>query len=91
MEQKLIVILTQGGEKYQEAFYVFEEIAQAPSGASSLAILSQAIAEIHLGRFEEAESALNQALNQFPGNADVIANLAVLSILLGRDSSDYVK
>ncbi|KFY93493.1 hypothetical protein V498_04397 [Pseudogymnoascus sp. VKM F-4517 (FW-2822)] len=85
------VALKVGGEKYQEAFYVFEEIAQAPSGAATLALLSQAVSEIHLGRFEEAEAALSQAIKQFPENADVIANMAVLSILSGKDRSEYVQ
>ncbi|KFZ06671.1 hypothetical protein V501_07188 [Pseudogymnoascus sp. VKM F-4519 (FW-2642)] len=85
------VALRVGGEKYQEAFYVFEEIAQAPSGAATLALLSQAVSEIHLGRFEEAEAALSQAIKQFPENADVIANMAVLSILSGKDRSEYVQ
>ncbi|KFX92784.1 hypothetical protein O988_07125 [Pseudogymnoascus sp. VKM F-3808] len=85
------VALRVGGEKYQEAFYVFEEIAQAPSGAATLALLSQAVSEIHLGRFEEAEAALSQAIKQFPDNADVIANMAVLSILSGKDRSEYVQ
>lgn len=83
--------IEQGGEKYQEAFYVFEEIAQAPSGSATLALLSQAVSEIHLGRFEEAEAALSQAIKQFPENADVIANMAVLSILSGKDRSEYVQ
>ncbi|OBT86068.1 hypothetical protein VE02_05701 [Pseudogymnoascus sp. 03VT05] len=85
------VALRVGGEKYQEAFYVFEEIAQAPSGAATLALLSQAVSEIHLGRFEEAEAALSQAITQFPENADVIANMAVLSILSGKDRREYVQ
>lgn len=63
----------------------------AQAGSSSQALLSQAIAEIHLGRFEEAESALQQALAQFPDNADVLANIAVLAGLSGKDNSDYIQ
>lgn len=44
-----------------------------------------------MGRFEEAEAALSQAIKQFPENADVIANMAVLSILSGKDRSEYVQ
>lgn len=80
----------QGGEKYQEAFYVFEELAQA-SGPSSLAIMSQGLAELHLGRFDEAQSALQQALVQAPENADALANNAVLAILTGKDKSEYTE
>ena len=66
-------------------------MAQASSGSSSQAIVSQAIADIHLGRFEEAESALQQALAQCPGNADVLANAAVLAGLSGKDNSEYLQ
>ncbi len=63
----------------------------AQAGPSSSAILSQAIAEIHLGRFDEAESALQQALAQFPDNADVIANYAVLAVLSGKPNNEYIQ
>lgn len=63
----------------------------AQAGSSSQGLLSQAIAEVHLGRFEEAESALQQALAQFPDNADVLANCAVLAGLSGKDNSEYLQ
>jgi coatomer protein complex subunit epsilon len=81
----------QGGEKYQQAFYVFEEMAQAPSTTAPLSLISQAIAEIHLGRYEEAEAALKQAMEKDPSNADAIANMIVLSILSGKDASSLVR
>jgi coatomer protein complex subunit epsilon len=64
-------------------------LAQAPSSVKPLSLLSQAVAEIHLGRFEEAEAALTQSLEQYPENANVIANWIVLATLTGKDSSDY--
>jgi coatomer protein complex subunit epsilon len=54
-------------------------------------LVSQAVAELHLGRYDEAEAALNQALEKEPGNADVIANLIVLSILSGKEPESYVR
>ena len=89
LQLTVLIHIAQGGLKYQEAFYVFEEMAQA--GSSYQGLLSQAIAEIHLGRFEEAESALQQALAQFPDNADVLANCAVLAGLSGKDNSEYLQ
>ena len=53
--------ITQGGEKYQAAYYVFEELAQASATQSVQSLVSQAVAELHLGRLEEAEAALKQA------------------------------
>lgn len=66
-------------------------MAQAPSTTAPLSLISQAIAEIHLGRYEEAEAALKQAMGKDPENTDAIANLIVLSILTGRDADPLVK
>lgn len=83
--------MNQGGEKYQQAFYVFEELAQAPSTSSIQSLVAQAIAEIHLGRLEEAEAALDQAFSKDPGNAEVLANKAVLNTISGKNSSDLLR
>ncbi|KAI9644331.1 hypothetical protein NHQ30_007688 [Ciborinia camelliae] len=80
-----------GGEKYQQAFYVFEELAQAPSTSSTQSLVAQAIAEIHLGRLEEAEAALEQAFSKDPENADVLANKIVLNTISAKDSSDLLR
>jgi len=81
----------QGGEKYQQAFYVFEELAQAASTSSSQSLVSQAVAEIHLGRLEEAEAALQQALAKDPENAEIIANSIVLNVIAGKDASELTR
>ncbi|KAH6712698.1 coatomer epsilon subunit-domain-containing protein [Leptodontidium sp. 2 PMI_412] len=75
-----------GGEKYQQAFYVFEELAQAPSTSANQSLVSQAVAEIHLGRLEEAEAALKQALAKDPKDTEAIANSIVLEIIAGKDT-----
>ncbi|KAG9245172.1 coatomer epsilon subunit-domain-containing protein [Calycina marina] len=80
-----------GGEKYQQAFYVFEELAQAVSTSSSQSLVSQAVAEIHLGRLEEAEAALQQALTKDPENAEIIVNSIVLNVIAGKDASEYTR
>ncbi|PQE25396.1 Coatomer subunit epsilon protein [Rutstroemia sp. NJR-2017a BBW] len=77
-----------GGEKYQQAFYVFEELAQAASTSSTRSLVAQAIAEIHLGRLEEAEAALDQAFSKDPEHAEVLANKIVLNVIAGKDTSD---
>ncbi|KAK4462042.1 coatomer epsilon subunit-domain-containing protein [Cladorrhinum samala] len=72
-----------GGERYQQAFYVFEELAQAPATSSVRTLVSQAVAELHLGRTEEAQAALDQALKKDPGYTEAIANLLVLNVITG--------
>jgi coatomer subunit epsilon len=78
----------QGGEKYQQAFYVFEELAQTPASSSTTSLISQAVAEIHLQRYEEAQAALDQALQKEPENSDALANLVVLKTITGQDRQE---
>ncbi|KAL2687255.1 hypothetical protein Neosp_004808 [[Neocosmospora] mangrovei] len=80
-----------GGEKYQQAFYVFEELAQAPSTSSVRSLVSQAVCELHLGRTEEAQAALDQALEKDANSADAIANLLVLNVISGNDSKELTE
>jgi coatomer subunit epsilon len=77
--------LTQGGEKYQAAFYVFEELAQTNASQSPHSLVAQAVSELHLGRLPEAEAALQQAIAIDANSADTIANLIVLNTLLGKN------
>ncbi|KAK3946006.1 coatomer epsilon subunit-domain-containing protein [Diplogelasinospora grovesii] len=77
-----------GGEKYQQAFYVFEELAQAPATSSVRSLVSQAVAELHLGRTEEAQAALEQAMKKEPAFAEAIANMLVLNVITGRDTKE---
>ncbi|QUC16095.1 uncharacterized protein UV8b_00336 [Ustilaginoidea virens] len=79
-----------GGEKYQQAFYVFEELAQAPATASVRSLVAQAVCELHLGRIEEAQSALEEALKKDAGSVDALANLLVLTVICGGDDSQYM-
>ncbi|KAK0515966.1 hypothetical protein JMJ35_002000 [Cladonia borealis] len=77
-----------GGERYQQAFYVFEEMAQVPSTSATKSLVGQAVAELHLGRLPEAEAALQQALQKDPKDVEAIANFIVLNIISGKDSSE---
>ena len=81
----------QGGDKYQQAFYVFEEMAQTPSTSAAKSLVGQAVAEIHLGRLPEAEAALQQAIEKDPENVEAIANSIVLNVLSGKDVSELTK
>lgn len=76
--------MREGGEKYQSAFYVFEELATTSQSTSPHSLVAQAVSELHLGRLPEAEAALQQAISIDPTSADTIANLIVLNTLLGK-------
>lgn len=79
-----------GSENYQSAFYVYEELASTPGTTSPTALIGQAVAEIHLGRVEEAELALQQAMEQENADVEAIANSIVLASVLGK-KSDVVR
>ncbi|KAM3512130.1 hypothetical protein MY11210_004194 [Beauveria gryllotalpidicola] len=83
--------LRAGGEKYQQAFYVFEELAQAPATSSIGSLVSQAVCELHLGRIDEAQAALDQAIQKAPESADAIANLLVLKVVSGANSDELTE
>jgi len=48
------------------------------------------LAELHLGRLPEAEAALQQAIQLDPESEDVVANLAVLHTILGKDTKEQL-
>lgn len=80
----------QGGEKYQQSFYVYEELAQAPSTFSVPSLVSQAVCEMHLGRTEEAQSALDQAIKKEPEHVEAIANMLVLAVISGNSPKEHL-
>ena len=81
----------QGGEKYQQAFYVFEELAQASATSSTKSLVSQAVSEIHLGRLEEAEAVLQQAAENDSEDLEVLANIIVLNVIGGKDAGVLIR
>jgi coatomer subunit epsilon len=81
----------QGGEKYQQAFYVFEELASVPATSSIKSLISQAVAELHQGRLEEAQPTLEDAMKKDPENAEAIANLLVHSVISGKDPKELTE
>ncbi|KAF3936782.1 hypothetical protein ABW19_dt0203073 [Dactylella cylindrospora] len=76
-----------GGDKYQQSYYVFEELAQAPSTSSTRSLVGQAISELHLGRLPEAEVALQQALEKDKSDVPALAAKVVLAALSGGDTA----
>lgn len=73
-----------GSEKYQSAFYVYEELATTPGNTSPTALVGQAVSEMHLGRWEEAQAALNQAVGMEGASVESVANSLVLASIMGK-------
>lgn len=73
-----------GGEKYQEAFYIFEEFGQTNTEPSIKVLNGQAAANIALGRYPEAESVLMEALNKNSDDPETLINMIVCANLTGK-------
>jgi coatomer protein complex subunit epsilon len=83
--------ICQGGEKYQAAYYVFEEMAQAEASQSMQSLVGQAISELHLGRLPESEAAFDQARQLDANNPDLLANQIVLGTIISKDTTEQKK
>lgn len=74
-----------GSEKYQSAFYVYEELSTTPGTTSPTALVGQAVSEMHLGRWEEAQAALDQALAMEGASIEAVANSLVLASITAKN------
>ncbi|KAJ2595801.1 hypothetical protein GGF39_003686 [Coemansia sp. RSA 1721] len=73
-----------GGNKYMEASYIFEELAQASSVSTACLLNSLAVVKMHLGQLQEAEEILEDALAKESNNPDTLANLVVCANLAAK-------
>ncbi|KAJ2958250.1 hypothetical protein NQZ79_g6116 [Umbelopsis isabellina] len=81
-----------GGDKYQDAFYIFEEFAQSNTSATVKLLNNLAVSNLALGRYPEAESHLMEAVSKVKCRimSNMHACIVRLNISLGvlQDSND---
>ncbi|KAF9427498.1 hypothetical protein BGZ94_004799 [Podila epigama] len=73
-----------GGERYQNAYYIYEEIATSSTSPTVKSMVGEAVCNIQMGQYPEAEGILQEALAKEPNNTDAIVNQIVLSTLLSK-------
>jgi len=77
------VNLATGGEKYQEAFYIVQEMVDK-YGSTPLLLNLLASCYIAQGKNSEADTVLQEALDKDPNNADTLINLFMNSSFVGK-------
>lgn len=77
------VNLSQGGAKFQDAAYLFQELGEK-FGASALLLNGQAVANMHQNNFEEAERLLIEAQGKNANDPDTITNQIVCAQHLNK-------
>jgi len=77
------VNISKGGEKIQEAFYVFEELTQK-YGGTPLLLNGQAAACMLQGKYEEAEGSLQAAEEKKSDDPITLINLNVMAGFAGK-------
>lgn len=71
------------GEKVQDAFFTYQEQSDKHS-STPLLLNNQAVCALNQGKFDEAQSLLQEALDKDPNNAEAMVNMIVLGQYLAK-------
>ena len=72
-----------GGEKVQEAYYIYQEMIDK-LGSTALLLNGQAVTFLAQGKYSEAEAALGEAIEKDPNNPETLVNMIVLAQHQGK-------
>jgi coatomer protein complex subunit epsilon len=78
----------QGGDKLQDAYYGFQELADK-YGASPLLLNGQAAALMAQGKYADAEGLLLAAQEKNSNDAETLINLVAVSQFLGKPTEVF--
>ncbi|KAF9977238.1 hypothetical protein BGZ73_006601 [Actinomortierella ambigua] len=75
---------TGGSERYQNAYYIYEEIATSSTQPTVKSLVGEAVCNIQMGELGLAENLLQEAFAKEPHNTDVLVNQIVLATLMSK-------
>jgi len=82
--------LATGGDKIQEAYYIYQEMIDK-LGGTALLLNGQAVTFIAQGKYAEADTALAEALEKDPNNPETLVNLVVLAQHQGKSQEQATR